>query len=111
MKVYSDILEYHHLVAANDQAGVTFDRCVPIRHPRVRKNGWEIRLTGSSTRHRNSGTHGAATWESAPATWDEHGVWMAHLFAIDPRARIADYDGADAFHNYTDHKFQTGVAR
>lgn len=101
MKVYSDTLTYADLRAAARYARIALDTCEPIEGARVRSRGWTVRLSGSSTRHRNSGTHGAATWESAPATYDEHGHWMAWLFDIDPNARIAEYDGAHNFHAFT----------
>jgi hypothetical protein len=86
--------------------GAALDSTEKIARPRVRQHGWKVRLTGSSTRHRNSGTHGAATWESPPATWDEHGRWMAELFDRDPHARIAGYNGRDAFHHETADKYR-----
>lgn len=43
------------------------------------------------------------------ATYEEHGVWMARVFALDPTARIksafGDYRGADSFHEQTNHEF------
>lgn len=43
------------------------------------------------------------------ATYDEHGHWMARLFAIDPSARIKsainDFRGAEDFHAKTSRKY------
>lgn len=43
------------------------------------------------------------------ATYDEHGTWMARVFAHDPDARIkstfADYRGATSFHMQTYDQF------
>lgn len=114
MKVYSDILTPANMRDAARYAMVGIDTLTALTRPRTRKYGWIVKLTGSSTRHRNSGTHGAATWESSPATYDEHGNWIAFLFAIDAKAKIADYDGAERFHSETGNKYeyrQTGVAR
>jgi hypothetical protein len=112
VKVYSDRFTREDMRDAARYAGVGLDTVTPITRPRTRKFGWVVKLTGSSTRHRNSGTHGAATWDSAPATHDEHGRWMAFLFDIDPEAKIADYDGQAQFHFSTNDKYHlTGVAR
>lgn len=101
MRIYSDTLTREHLFDAARSARVGLDELIRIKHARVRASGWVVRLEGSSTRHRNSGTMGADTGASRPATWDEHGRWMAYLFAIDPHARIAYYDGAKEFNQMT----------
>lgn len=110
MKLYSDHLTpldiYRHT-----PPGTFVDECEAIRRPRLRKFGWKVKL-GSTTsrRYRNSGTHGAATWESNPASWDDYGHWLSKLFDVDPNARLGPYTGRAHFHESTDHAYhRTGV--
>lgn len=112
MKVYSDVFTYSDMKDAARFARVRIDTAEKINRPRTRTRGWKIRLSGSSTRHRNSGNQGAATWDTSPATHDEHGQWMAFLFDIDPGAKIAEYDGQADFvyatHGVYGADWQTG---
>lgn len=105
MKIYSDTLSTDDLYAALPDR-VHLDGLCPITRPRVRRRGWIVKLTGTSTRHRNSGSYGAASWESTPATWDEHGQWMARLYELDPEARITYYANRDQFHAMTKNAYR-----
>lgn len=105
MKVYSDSLTYDDLIGSLPDR-VHLDECVAIKRSRVRQHGWTIQLSGTSTRHRNSGVYGAATWKAPPATYDEHGIWMARLYDIDPKARIACYRDAKDFRLSTKGRFE-----
>lgn len=110
MKVYSDVLTSEDL-RETLPTQVGFDRIQRIGRPRVRKNGWDVRLTGSSPRHRNSGQYGAATWaDTPPATWDEHGAWFANLFTVDPNAVVANYRGSEDFHKATRYKYDASTS-
>lgn len=112
MKIYSDTLQRSDLGVALIAAGlnderVYVDECMALPSPRLRQRGWKVRLTCTrSNRHRNSGTHGAATWEMPAASWDQHGRWMAELFERDPNARISNYNGRDDFHRATKGKYR-----
>lgn len=105
MKVYSDVLTPAMLADALPP-DVTFASMRTIQRPRVRARGWEIHLEGLGARHTrrvNSGEYGAGY--HAAATYDDHGWWMAALFAIDPDARISWWYGANAFHAGTEYKY------
>ena len=103
MRVYSDILTRSDLTAACNRPVFYVDELMTIQRPRVRACGWQVRLAGSGRRRRNSGVSGS---ESTPAaTYDQHGEWMARLFAIDPKARIACYDGVADFIQKTAGKY------
>lgn len=52
----------------------------------------------------NSGTHGAGAFKAA--TWDQWGIFLNHLFAVDPSAKTRDYADADDFHWKTGGRFQ-----
>jgi hypothetical protein len=98
MKVYSDTLTTSDLTAAAPTG--TYVEAVALDRTRVRSRGWNVRLVfPASNRRRNTGVYGAG--ERGAATWDQHGEWMARLFRLDPRARIAYYDGVDDFHAMT----------
>ena len=103
MKVYSDILTADHLAAAcRAQEGVGLVSAEQIERARVRRRGWKVQLYGTSPHPRNTGRYGGQHDGWPPATWDEHGRWMAELFRRDPNARIAEYDGAEEFERSTE---------
>lgn len=94
MKLYSDKLTNDDVTAAARKAGVTLADAKTIRRPRVRRYGWILHLSGSSS-YRSQ-----ATGEPA-ATWDEHGVFMAELYKRDPKLRIAFYRDLQHFLTFT----------
>jgi hypothetical protein len=63
------------------------------------------KVKGAGRRYTNTGNAGSPpTWtewagarETVAATWDEWGIWIDRLFAIDPNAIIGNYKGRDAF--------------
>lgn len=76
---------------------------------RSRAGAVEMKLTGNSPRHPNSGRWGADTYEYA-ATWDEWGMVLAAVYAADPDAICGSvkhpvYAGADDFHRQTGERF------
>lgn len=106
MRVYSDTLTADDLHNAARRARVGIRDIAGMQRPRVRARGWVLSLTGSSTRHRNSGTYGADHDDFPPATWDEHGAWMAALYEVDPDARIAYYRNREDFHTLTANAYR-----
>lgn len=104
MKVYSDTLTRDDLVAALPEH-VTLDART-IRNPRVRRFGWDVNLEGFGSRHTrkvNSGEYGAGYHYAA--SYDDHGEWMARLFAKDPDARISWWKGLEDFTKGTEGKY------
>lgn len=68
---------------------------------RSRARGFEIVLEGNSC---HGGQFGALDYKAA--LWDEWGVVLGQLFALDPNARIARvYEGAEHFHYVTGDRF------
>lgn len=113
MKVYSDKLDVLDLRAAVvGVPNVFVARIETMERTRLRTHGWKVQLGSSTSRRwRNSGTFGAMTWQDcAPATWDEHGAWMARLFDLDPDAIVANYRGRDDFHRSTRYQYESAVA-
>lgn len=107
MKVYSDKLTRADLYGALPGPSLYLE-ATEIRGARVRSRGWTVRLEAlrGAGRFRNSGQYGAESTRAA--TWDEHGEWMAALFAIDPDARIAVYDGRAEFERVTKGEYGRG---
>lgn len=108
MKIYSDTLTTDDLYRClpND---VGMADCRTIRSPRKRARGWEMHLEGLGARHtrqRNSGSWGAQGDGSFAATWDDHGIWMAALYEIDPDAVIAWYTDRGDFYAKTEREMQ-----
>jgi hypothetical protein len=82
---------------------------IGIRTPRVRTNGWTVRLTKpGGTHYTNTGTHGAGAEKAA--SWDDHGVWMARLYELDPEMRVAHYTSAEDFHEQTKEAYRVSSA-
>lgn len=103
MKIHSDILEYSDLMG-NLPSMIYAD--VKLAGSKSRQRAYEVGLCytgsggpGSGRRPKNNGTTGAGS--DLAATWDEWGIWMAKLFAIDPDAIIGAYRGRDDFYVQT----------
>jgi hypothetical protein len=84
MRLYSDKLTEADIYDAARKTGVIVWECARFQRPRVRANGWNLYLMGTSP------YTSQATGERA-ATWDEHGLWMAELYKRDPNLRVSWY--------------------
>lgn len=122
MKLYTNRLTIHDLSMAmppdvtllGSEHGWSHN-CKLVNGPRSRKFihvrlcAWEPRGKGANYRLTSGGrgSYSLAAWN---ATWDEHGLWMARLFDIDPRLKITGantYDGYMDFHRKTEWKYPT----
>lgn len=72
---------------------------------RSRDRAFEVILSGESSRWPNGGRD---TMNGKAATWDQWGVFLAHLFDVDPQLRCQAYDGAYDFHMQTTERFADG---
>lgn len=80
------------------------DLVVSTEHgSRSRARAFEVKLEGVSRRRPNGGSSGAGS--GFAATWDQWGVFLAHLFEVDPTAKCWAYDGAEDFANKTADRF------
>lgn len=93
MKIHADKLTTGALYDALP-AGVIITECEPAKS-RTHAHAWIVRLSGSSPYAQQGGTGYKA------ATWDEHGRWMADLFAIDPGAILGQWKGRTHFYTET----------
>ena len=110
MIIRSNRISRSDIVAAAVKAGVNFINTnsrdgwfEPIREftPRRYQSGFEFFLTGSSkyaAAHQDT-VHGTQ-YEKA-ATWDEWGVVIDALYAVDPAAQIGFYTGRENFRQVT----------
>jgi hypothetical protein len=99
------------LNAAARAAGVALD--ASEHGSRTHERAFEVRLAdGRGRSWRNSGQHGAATWEGNAATWDEWGIFLAELYRGDSEARVGGstrhpiYANADHFHDITGDRYR-----
>jgi hypothetical protein len=96
MKIHTDRItrEDMYRVLPN---GVSFYRLNDCGS-RSRDHAFDFILEGTSGRMMNFGNNGQA------ATWDEWGIFLARLFAIDPNA----HTGKHGYKDYADFHWQTG---
>lgn len=96
--------------AATTAAGMRGVHATATRHgSRTHAQAWEVSLTGTSSRRPNSG-RGGADGDDYAATWDEWGMFLAALYAVDPTMRAGSgkhpaYVNAEDFHAITRGRF------
>ena len=81
-------------------ARVSFD--VTTHGSRKRDHAFEVHLTGESRRRPG---HSSAESGEYAATWDQWGVFLAHLFAIDPQMTCYAYKDAEDYATKTADRF------
>jgi len=92
MRIHADILTTLDVFKAADLAGATIER-FDDHGSRKRHHAFEVTLSGASSRNANGGRN-----DFKAATWDQWGVFLAHLFDIDPKTLTRDYSGRTHFH-------------
>lgn len=108
MRIHTDHVENIDLDRAAFHAGVSFAR--KTRHgSRSHKHAWEIKLTGNSKRRPNGGTYGAA--DAYAATWDQWGIFLAHLYVEDSTLKCWAYADDDEFSRKTHGRFDLSFNR
>lgn len=113
MKVWSDTLEPHDLIAAAVQVNGEFPGCgvyldgTPRLYegPRTRRiDGVHLR-SNSGRYFPNSGVRGADHDSGMAASWTEWGWFLARVFERDPKARCGQYKGVEGFNRLTHDRF------
>lgn len=102
MRIHSNVLTTENVRAAAAVARVDFTRYGEGRS-RSHDRYFDVILTGESRRHQNGGPDKAATW-------DQWGVFLAYLFAIDESmvcgtVKRPVYADADDFDYKTAYRF------
>jgi hypothetical protein len=107
VKIHSDVLTYQDIWDAAQAAGPEVFVRASQRGSRKRSHGFEVSLTGTSTRRPNNREAWRETDDYA-ATWDEWGMFLAYLFDKDPDAIVPGvYESGDDFHFKTGERFYT----
>lgn len=97
MRIHTDTITLDDIHEAARLARVSFETLSEHRS-RKRRHAFEVKLLGSSPSRPNSGHRGADSDEYA-ASWDEWGIFLAHLFSNDPLA-VTPYDQSGAFFHW-----------
>jgi hypothetical protein len=71
---------------------------------RTHKRAFEVHLTGESKRRPNGGSYGAGTGYAA--TWDQWGVFLAHIFEVDSESKCRAYADSGDFYDRTNYRFE-----
>jgi hypothetical protein len=105
MRIHSNSLDALDVRKAATLAGVAFTR-FDLKGSRSREAAFDVILTGSSSRRQNFGGDDYA------ATWDEWGIFLGHLFDLDPQAHAAGtYESGEHFHWATGGRYREGNLR
>ena len=105
MRIHSDFVETVDLQKAAHRADVGFTR-LGLHGSRTRDHAFDVILTGSSSRNQNMGGSDKA------ATWDEWGIFLGTLFALDPHAVAKGaYESGAHFDWATGGRYRDGVLR
>lgn len=99
MRIHTDSIRVSDL---NDAARIArVDMEVTTHGSRKRDHAFEVKLTGESRRRPQGGG-----LDAFAATWDQWGVFFAHLFMVDSNAHMGTaYDGVEEFDYKTSHRF------
>ena len=97
MRIHSNTLTYSDLAGATKGMYVSFTTC-DQRGSRKRARAFEVKLSGSSSFRQHGGDEQAATW-------DEWGIFLGRLFALDPEMTTSAYATAEDFHYETADRF------
>lgn len=103
MRIHSDVLTRADFRDAAQRAGVGIVDLTE-HGSRTRKGAFNLGLTGSSAYRTQWGPR-----DDQAATWDEWGIFLAHLFEVDPAAHCGknSYLSADHYHWSTGDRFRT----
>lgn len=110
MRIHSNRLTAGDIYAAAGFAAGAQVEYVREHGSRTRLRAFDFYVTGNSPfRPQNTRAYG----DVYAATWDQWGLLLGHLFAIDPDAHTGrnGYRNADDFHYKTGHRFVPGFLR
>lgn len=115
MRIHADSLTISDIYAATDRAGQNVRVVVTEHGSRKRARAFNVTLSGTSSRRRNTGNHGAAGedsyWgpdRSHAATWDEWGMFLSELFRRDADAVVPGaYESGEHYRWVTGARFDT----
>lgn len=108
MRIHTDQVENIDLDRAAFHAGVTFGR--KTRHgSRTHKWAWDVTLLGNSRRRPNNNDWSG---DDHAATWDQWGIFLAHLYVEDSTLRChGAYEDDGEFSYKTNGRFDLSFNR
>jgi len=89
MKIHSDSIESLDIRKAARFAAVGFTR-FDLAGSRSREQAFDILLTGDSGRRQNGG-------QDEAASWDQWGIFLGHLYRLDPNLKTPYYGSDEHF--------------
>lgn len=109
MRLHTNVISFADLYRAESVSEVRMETFT--KHgSTVRSHAFEIHLVGTdrhhSSRRPNSGRYGSNGNEVYAATWDQWGVFLRHLFEIDPQM-IAGSPSRPTYANLSDFNLKT----
>jgi hypothetical protein len=106
MKFYSDTLTPEDFRAAlSVAAGLGLEEFTPLTRPKLRRHGWNLRLSRAGSRRPFSSGQSGATGAGA-ASWADYGWFIAALYKRDPGMQAGSYKDRDDFHAKTEGAFR-----
>jgi len=90
---------------AAQKAGATLEH-LSEHGSRKAAHAFEVHLTGASNHRPNSGNYGAG--DAYAATWDQWGVFLSALYALDPDMTCWAYKDVGDFNWQTAYRFAYG---
>lgn len=108
MRIHTDEVTNLDLDRAAFHAGVTFAKKT-VHGSRTHKRAFEIVLRGNSRRRPNGGDYGAD--DGYAATFDQWGIFLAHLYVEDSTLRCWAYEDDGDFSRKTDGRFDLSFNR
>lgn len=107
MMFHTDHVTYSNIYDAARAAGVSLDVCEE-KGSRSRERAYKIVLSGDSPSRQN--TNGSDRERNFAASWDQWGVFLAHLFHIDRDAHTGKhgYKSGNHFDYVTSDRFGSG---
>jgi hypothetical protein len=98
MRIHSDSIDALEIRKAARIASVAFTR-FSLHGSRKREAAFDVILTGASSRRQNGGPDKAATW-------DQWGIFLGTLYALDAEMSTPYYGSAEEFHWKTANRFR-----
>ena len=102
MRIHSDVINVVDLFQVVSSTPGVYDTHLSSHGSRKRARAFELKLSGSSNFRQNGNR------DKNAATWDEWGVVIGKLFAIDPKAIIGYYPNREYFDILTGYRFEDG---
>lgn len=94
-------VEARDTVSAACRAASVYPERLTTHKSRTHQIAVDVILSGESPHRINSAEFG----HEQAATWDQWGIFLAAIYAVDPTAKSWAYADAAAFHSQTGHRF------